>query len=144
MLYDIRDHSLLTPDAKVMAQNEEALEGHALVAEMLLGLARPARWTGEDAEMAALAVVRQINLQVTLEPDAAVAASWSNGERSVNYRDAVREVDSVAVRLVGALPAHGRMKAKELYSGWATVRTARPTSGSWVWNSWDNPGDTYR
>lgn len=125
MLYEIRESAMLSDEAKALEPAD--LDAHARIAESLLGLRSPAGWTGADAEMAALAVARQVSLQVRLDVDMQVLLRVTRGERSEDYREVLPEVDSMAQRIIGMLPDSGKVTPAQLYATWPTVRTLRPT-----------------
>ena len=100
MLYDITAHPVLSADA--LALTEGALDAEARIAEVRLGL-RGTVYTGTDEEDAAIAVAKQVNLQVELGTEGRAYASWSQGGRSVTIAANGAALDTDAVAIVKAL-----------------------------------------
>jgi len=77
--------------------------------------------SGDDLERARRAVVRQVNLQVSLPDDYGLVQSEKKGDQSVEYRGtnvqtSIAPIDPIAEQVVAALVGT---------SGWSAVRSLR-------------------
>jgi hypothetical protein len=102
MLYDVLNHPLLSPDAQGLGQ--EPLRQHNELAEDLLGLVDVGEFTDPvQVERIKRAVVRQVNWQVLLDPDALVLKSKTVGAQSETYRDDIGLISQDARGLLDPL-----------------------------------------
>lgn len=108
--YDVHDHPLLSAAAKQLVSDDpSAFDAQAITAERVLGL-RGTQLTGDDAEDARVAIVRQLNLQLQIDAmGGANVVSESKGAQSYTYaqhngeRVAIDRIAlSIARQLVGA------------------------------------------
>jgi hypothetical protein len=110
--YDVTQHSLLSPAAKGLSA--EALRQHNELAEDLLHLLDVGEFTDPvQLNRVKRAVVRQVNWQVMLDPDALMLKSKTVGIESETYRDGLGLIDTWAEDLLQPLlpvteePPHG-------------------------------------
>jgi hypothetical protein len=111
-------HPFLSEQAKDL--DPDSLEAHAELAEDLLGITSLSL-SEDQLESARRAVVRQINLQVSLPEDFALVQSESKGDQSVEYRGTniqagVNPIDPIAERIADSLAGA---------QNWGAVRSVR-------------------
>ena len=99
MRYDVSSHALLSLDAKALGS--EAIRQQIELAEDLLKLMEIAEVTDPaQLDRVKRAVVRQVNWQVLMDPDALLLKSKTVGADSETYRDEIGLIDSGAKELL--------------------------------------------
>jgi hypothetical protein len=115
-LYPPGDTHVLSDTARELHEHE--LDAHAVVAETLLGL-RSTKYSGDEADQAALAVAHQVNFQVFRPALFALVQSETKGTQSVTFRETQGEkhlTDDIAAAIVDRLAST---------VGWPTIRSKR-------------------
>jgi hypothetical protein len=104
MTYDVTTHALRSAAAKALyASSATAFGAVAAEAEKLLGLDGTAL-TGDDAESAKYAIVRQTNLMIAADESYVLYDEERRGSRSTKARaGAMQQLDPIAVSIATAL-----------------------------------------